>query len=225
MVFRLSEFERIALFKILLSSLCGGLIGLEREMKGRPAGLKTFSLVCVGAALTMTVNEYICLLYGSGDHARMAAQVISGIGFLGAGTIIVTGHNQVKGLTTAATLWVTAALGLAIGSGFYFGGIAGVTVICITSFFYRYLDKLIMKSSRNMRIYVEGMDEEFMLRLVNYFNVRSMKVLSLQRKLEDKWYEKDTCAVVELDFGKSRFHSAVIEDIKQLEGFRYVEEI
>lgn len=80
----LSEFEGIALFKTLLASVCGGLIGLEREMKGRPAGLKTFSLVCMGSTLAMITNDYIYLYLskGNGDAARMAAQVISGIGFL-----------------------------------------------------------------------------------------------------------------------------------------------
>jgi len=225
MVCGLSEFEGITFFKILLASLCGGIIGLEREMKGRPAGLKTFSLVCVGAALTMITNEYINVLHGSGDNARMAAQVISGIGFLGAGTIMVTGHNQIKGLTTAATLWVTAALGIAIGAGFYFGGIVGVVVIYITSFIYHHLDKIIMKSSRHMRIYVEGINEEFMLGLVNYFNKSGIKVLGLQRKSEDKWYEKDTSATIELDLGKNMLHSAVIDHIRTLEGLRYIDEL
>ena len=104
-----SRFEVVALFRMIIASICGGLIGLEREMKGRPAGLKTFSLVCIGATLAMITNEYISIYYGgSGDLARMAAQVISGIGFLGAGTIIVTGTNQVRGLTTAAALWEMA---------------------------------------------------------------------------------------------------------------------
>lgn len=223
----LSEFEGIALMKTIMASLCGGLIGLEREMKGRPAGLKTFSLVCMGSTLAMITNDYIYiyLSHGSGDAARMAAQVISGIGFLGAGTIMVTGHNQVKGLTTAAALWVTAALGIAIGSGFYFGGIAGLVVIYLTSFVYRHLDRKIMEHSRIMRIYVEGLDEEFMLRMVQYINIRGIKVLSLQRNPENKWYAKDTCAMIELDFGKNMLHKTILEEIRQLEGLRYVEEI
>lgn len=223
----LSEFEGIALLKTLLASLCGGLIGLEREMKGRPAGLKTFSLVCMGSTLAMITNDYIYIYLsrGSGDAARMAAQVISGIGFLGAGTIMVTGHNQVKGLTTAAALWVTAALGIAIGSGFYFGGVAGLGVIYVTSFIYRHLDRKIMEHSRIMRIYIEGLDEEFMLRLVQYFSVHNIRVLSLQRKSENKWYEKDACAMIELDFGKNKPHQTVLEEIRQIEGLRYVEEI
>ena len=95
-----------AIIRLLLGSICGGLIGLEREMKGRPAGLKTFSLVCMGATLVMVTNEfiYVNVANSTGDSARMAAQVISGIGFLGAGTIMTTGNDRVKGLTTAAAL-------------------------------------------------------------------------------------------------------------------------
>lgn len=223
----LSDFEAIALFKLLLASICGGLVGLERELKGRPAGLKTFSLVCVGSTLAMVTNEYIYLHLagGSGDSARMAAQVISGIGFLGAGTIMVTGHNQVKGLTTAAALWVTAALGIAIGSGFYFGGIAGLVVIYLSSITYRGFDRLITTRSRFMRIYVEGINENFMLDLMEFFNDREIRVLSLQRKSDNKWYKKDTCAIIEMDLGKDQKHRLILDEIKKLEGLRYAEEV
>ena len=140
-----TRFEVVALFRMIVASICGGLIGLEREMKGRPAGLKTFSLVCIGATLAMITNEYISRNFGgSGDLARMAAQVISGIGFLGAGTIIVTGTNQVRGLTTAAALWVTAALGISIGAGFYFGAFGGVAVIFTSSMTCKMIDRMVM---------------------------------------------------------------------------------
>ena len=223
----LSEFESTALLKMLLASICGGLIGLEREMKGRPAGLKTFSLVCLGATLIMITNDYIStfLSLGTGDPTRMAAQVISGIGFLGAGSIIVTGHNQVKGLTTAAALWVTATIGIAIGSGFYFGGIAGFFVIYVTSYIYQYLDEKIMETSRAMKIYVEGKDEDFMLCLINCLTAQQAKIISLQRKSESKWYAEDACAIIELDFGKRMSHKKILEKIRELDGLRYIEEI
>lgn len=94
----LDSFQISTLMRLVFAAVCGGLIGLERELKGRPAGLKTFSLVCVGATLAMITNEYISVYVsgGSGDAARMAAQVISGIGFLGAGTIIVTGVTRLR---------------------------------------------------------------------------------------------------------------------------------
>lgn len=169
------------LFRLLLGAVCGGLIGLERELKGRPAGLKTFSLVCMGAALVMVTNEYICALRDdyTGDAARMAAQVISGIGFLGAGTIMTTGNDRIQGLTTAAALWVTAAIGIAIGTGFYFGGAAGLVVLYLSSFTYRRIDAAIVARSRIMRIYVEGESEEFMLRLVEFFRTNQIRIVSL----------------------------------------------
>ena len=116
----LRELTYFAVGLRLLSALVmGGILGLERGMKNRPAGLRTYMLVCVGSCLIMMTNQYIFQATGTGDPTRMSAQVISGIGFLGAGTIIVTGKQQVKGLTTAAGLWASACVGLAIGAGFY----------------------------------------------------------------------------------------------------------
>ena len=102
----LEQFNLLSVFvRLALSTVLGGLIGLERGSHGQPAGLRTFALVCLGATIAMITDEYLVVTYGTGDPARLAAQVISGIGFLGVGTIIVTGKNYVKGLTTAASLW------------------------------------------------------------------------------------------------------------------------
>lgn len=91
--------------RILAAFALGGIIGMERGMKNRPAGLRTYMLVCVGSCLIMLTNQYIYQVFGSGDPVRMGAQVVSGIGFLGAGTIVVTKRNRIRGLTTAAGLW------------------------------------------------------------------------------------------------------------------------
>ena len=107
--------------RILTAALLGGLIGLEREAAKRAAGLRTHTLVSVGSALIMMTSIHIYELYvgiASVDPSRIAAQVVSGIGFLGAGTIIRSGKS-VSGLTTAATLWVVSAVGLAVGCGFW----------------------------------------------------------------------------------------------------------
>ena len=223
----ISEFEIGALVKIIMASICGGVVGLEREMRGRPAGTKTFSLVCIGSALIMITNEYIYkyTTYGTGDIVRMPAQVISGIGFLGAGAIMVTGHRRIKGLTTAAALWVTAAIGLTIGSGFFFGSLTALLVVSIKSFVYRYCDKKIMQRSRKMLICIEGENEEFLIRLKKCLDNNEVAVKFLERTSENKWYVSDVCATVELQLKKRVSHKSVIERIRQIEGFRYIEEI
>ena len=108
-------------FRLFLAIVLSGIIGFEREIHGRPAGLRTHVLVSVGAALVMLVS--IDGFGGSGDPARLAAQVVSGIGFLGAGAIIRDG-GDIKGITTAATLWICGMIGLACGNGYYVGAIA-----------------------------------------------------------------------------------------------------
>lgn len=117
------------ILRLLLATIIGGLIGIERENNNRPAGLRTHILVTVGAALIMLISSQS---FGDGnDPARLAAQVVSGIGFLGAGTIIRTG-NTIKGLTTAASLWVCGGIGLAIGSGYYLGGITTGIIVFLS---------------------------------------------------------------------------------------------
>lgn len=170
--FDLTSFETSAILKMLLSAVCGGSIGLGREIHRHSAGLKTFSIVCLGSTLIMITNDYIFryIAQGSGDLSRMAAQVVSGIGFLGAGSIMITNHNRIKGLTTAASLWVTAAIGISIGTGFYFGAISGTCIVHIISIFFQIIDKKIMKYSPYMVLCIDGQNEEFMLVLIDYFN-------------------------------------------------------
>lgn len=127
----ISTFEIV--IRLILSAILGGLIGTEREVNNRPAGLRTHILVTLGSTLIMLVSMdgFSHLANGSGDPSRLAAQVVSGIGFLGAGTIMRTGNN-IKGLTTAASLWVSAGIGLAIGTGYYLGAIVTATIVLIT---------------------------------------------------------------------------------------------
>ena len=91
--------------RIVLSLIIGGILGLERGRKNRPAGFRTYILVCLGSTLVMMTNQYVYQVFGTSDPTRMGAQVVSGISFLGAGTIIVTGRQQIKGITTAAGMW------------------------------------------------------------------------------------------------------------------------
>lgn len=123
--------------RILLSTVIGGCIGSERGRHGRAAGLRTHILVCLGSTMTVMLGIYCVQVLGlGGDPLRVSAQVVSGIGFLGAGTILTRGHFHITGLTTAAGLWTTACLGLAVGAGFYSGAILAwlVMTLAVTAF-------------------------------------------------------------------------------------------
>ncbi len=140
--FMISSVELI--LRLFLSALVGGSIGIEREVSNRPAGLRTHILVSVGSTLIMLVSIYG--FNGVGDPARLAAQVVSGIGFLGAGTIMRTG-NSIKGLTTAASLWVCSGIGLAIGAGYYTGGIVTAVIVLLSLISLQSVEQRVSKSS------------------------------------------------------------------------------
>ena len=141
--------------RLLLAMAFGGTIGFERGIRQRAAGLRTHMLLCVGAASTMLVSQYIYASYGVGDPARLSAQVISGIGFLGAGTIIVTRRNLIKGLTTAATLWATACMGLAVGVGFYECALAMYVILIFILLLVNVVDTKYLKIPTSTALYLE----------------------------------------------------------------------
>ena len=129
----LFEINALSIFiRLFLAALFGGIIGIERTTKKHAAGLRTYILVAIGACMIMLTNLFIVETFETGDIGRMGAQVISGIGFLGAGTIIITSRNRIKGLTTAAALWACAAMGLALGIGFYALALIGFIIIFIS---------------------------------------------------------------------------------------------
>ena len=148
------------ILRVCFCVICGGAVGIEREWRHRTAGLKTHILVCLGAAVCMITGQYVIEYYSilSIDPTRIGAQVVSGIGFLGVGTIIVTRDNKVKGLSTAAGLWVSACIGLAIGISFF--EIALIATACVVGLFVivKYLKGVgIMNESRKV-FYLEMED-------------------------------------------------------------------
>ena len=145
------------IIKLSLSIILGGLIGLEREYHRRPAGLRTHMLVAVGSAILMHINISMISVYPNIDPGRFGAQVISGIGFLGAGTIIKEGPT-VFGLTTAATLWTVAAIGLAIGNGNYLLGIIATVIIILVLSIFSYIEKNVKLNKKVSSILLETKD-------------------------------------------------------------------
>ncbi|MBE6733092.1 MAG: MgtC/SapB family protein [Ruminococcaceae bacterium] len=129
----LSQFTLPVLIRILMAMILGGLIGFERGRHGRAAGLRTHILVCVGSAMTALTGVFGAEALGGGDPFRISAQVVSGIGFLGVGMILVRNRTLITGLTTAAGLWATATIGIAVGYGFYAGAIISA-VLCVAVF-------------------------------------------------------------------------------------------
>ena len=139
--------------RLFVALICGGIIGIERERKQRPAGFRTHILICLGAAMATLTSQYLILEHGlAADPARLGAQVIAGIGFIGAGAIIVTRRRQVKGLTTAAGLWVCAIVGLSCGAGFFEAAILTTVIILIAELLFSRLEYYIISSSRAFSI-------------------------------------------------------------------------
>lgn len=142
--------------RLFLAVIIGGIIGLERGSNSHPAGFRTHILVCVAATLTMLTGEFINYnIAPNADPARLGAQVITGMGFIGAGTIFATGKHRIKGLTTAAGLWASACLGLAIGIGFYSGAIIGAILIFLSLAMLPKVENYFYKNSKLINIYVE----------------------------------------------------------------------
>ena len=160
------NFASMAL-RIALAVIVGGLLGLERERKSSPAGFRTYMLVAIGSTMTIMLSQYLDIMLSTKwlaqaqavgathDVSRFGAQVISGVGFLGAGTIILTGRKRVKGLTTAAGLWASACLGLAIGAGFYECVGICVALILICMYAFPALESRMILHSRYMNILAE----------------------------------------------------------------------
>lgn len=221
-----TELTPLSVFlRLLLAVICGGIIGIERGRKHRPAGLRTHMLVCLGSALAMITNQYIVGMYQVADPARLGAQVISGIGFLGAGTIIVTRHQQVIGLTTAAGLWASACMGLAIGIGFFEGALMGCAFIIFIILVMHKLDNRVALHSRVMELYVE-MEESFSLRaLLAYMANHGIRVNYLEIiRVRDQDHQ-GAAALITVKLPRRFAHADVLEGLRKVEGVAYIEEV
>lgn len=169
-----------ALIRIVLAMIIGGVIGLERGKQGRAAGMRTHILVCLGATLTSMLGFYTAEVLGlSNDPLRVAAQVISGIGFLGVGTILIKGRFQITGLTTAAGLWCAAAVGLALGAGFYEGAIFTFLAAILTITIIHRLEYTLNKRYSRFGIYIEIRSDSNVRYIIDYLT-KNFRVSDIQ---------------------------------------------
>ena len=212
--------------RMLLAVLCGGAIGIEREYKRRPAGFRTHILICLGAAMTTLTSQYLYLVMGLfTDMARLGAQVVAGIGFIGAGTIIVTRRQRVKGLTTAAGLWVAAIIGIAIGSGFYEGGIATTLLVLLAELVFSRLEYRILANAPEINLYIEYRDRATLDELLHLYREQGLKVVNLEITRSKGSEKHNACAIFTIRMDRRHTVEQLLRDIIAVDGVFQVEEL
>lgn len=212
--------------RLLMAVILGGIIGLERGANRHPAGFRTHILVCVGAALAMMTNQYITEHFaGTTDPARLGAQVITGVGFLGVGTILVTGRHKIKGLTTAAGLWASACLGLALGIGFYSGAFIAALVIFISLALLPKVENHFYRHSRLLDLYIEVDSIEHFKAVRRY--IRSIDTAFIETHIShNPPVAKGGIAFhITARLPKKMTHAQVIDALEQMEGVYLTEEL
>lgn len=211
--------------RLLVALICGGIIGIERERKHRPAGFRTHILICIGAAMTTLTSQYIAFNLGqTTDLARLGAQVIAGIGFIGAGTIIVTKRKNVKGLTTAAGLWASAIVGLCSGAGFIEGALLTTIIIIVAELLLARFEYFMVSSSRTVVIFVEYSDTNKLTAIVETVKENSSYIRDIEIT-KSSGENNNSCAIFSIQMPRRRTHDKMINLIANLDGVVSVEEL
>ena len=230
----------VTLFRLVVAAVCGGVIGVERGRKRRPAGFRTHMLVCMGAALAMLISQYLSmmtneywslLLYaktgnvpGNTDVARLGAQVINGIGFLGAGTIIVTGQQEVKGLTTAAGLWASACMGLCIGAGFVEGALFGCVLISVTIILFTRIERMVVARTRNLNLYVSFVHIDDVGKIISAIKEQEIRIFDVEIH-KATGNGNGPSAVFSVRLPKRMPHTKLLTLLASVENVRSIEEL
>jgi len=214
--------------KLMLAVFLGGLIGIERTGKRRPAGFRTYMFVCVGATLAMLLSQYeiqmlqtvwsnmVNIAETKMDVSRYGAQVINGVGFIGAGTIIATRRQEVKGLTTAAGLWVSACMGLAIGVGFYECIIFAFILVWLSIKGTLFIESRIIENSKNMNLYIEFESLNDISSIITCIKTLDIKIYSVDIDRGEEKKMKSPCAVFDIRLEKKMSHAGIIRMISNL---------
>lgn len=212
--------------RMLLAVLCGGMIGIERAFKRRPAGLRTHILICLGAAMTTLTSQYLYLnLHYYTDMARLGAQVVAGVGFIGAGTIIVTRRQRVKGLTTAAGLWSSAVIGLALGGGFYEGGVFATALVLIAELLFSRIEYRVLDHVPEVNLYMEYTDKDCLENVLRLYRENDLKILDMEITRSKFSENHNACAIFTLRLHKGCRIRQLLDLVGAAEGVISVEEL
>ena len=205
-------------FRVLLALVCGGMIGIERAEKRRPAGFRTHILICLGAAITAMTSEHLFLtMHYYLDVARMGAGVVSGIGFIGAGTIMVTRRQRVKGLTTAAGLWVVAIVGLCCGFGFYEGAVYTTVLVLVAEIFFSKLEYRLLRDTKEVTVYAEYVRPSCLEDIVSHCHGLGVKIVDLEiTKNGDE--RGSSCALLALLSRQGAGKEDILRELREIEG-------
>ncbi len=222
----LREFNTLSLcFRLLLAFFCGTVIGLERSYRNKPAGFRTHTLVCLAACIASVTGLYLYLIAElPTDVSRIGAQIISGLGFIGAGTIVVTKKRTVKGLTTAAGMWTAGIIGLAIGAGYYEGGIsATIMVLLIETVLNEFRKKI--RHSHDFRIAVSYYNRQNLDEVLRFCKDNQMAITNLKVTGTSEASVPIYSALVTLRTSKDPDHAILMKKINNMEGIISAEEL
>lgn len=222
----LREFNAEAvILRMLLAVICGGLIGVEREHKRRPAGFRTHTLVCLGAAMTTLTSQFLVVSGWTTDPARLGAQVVAGIGFIGAGTIIVTRRRQVKGLTTAAGLWVSAIIGLAVGAGYYEGALVATVFVLVAEVLLSKIEWYISSKAKNINVYVEYTETESVAEIAEEIKKLGVGIMDIEITRARAAEGPMMSAIFALQLGNKVKREDLLSQIQEIKGVLSIEEL
>lgn len=225
------------MLRIVLALMVGGVIGVERERKGRAAGFRTYMLVALGAAVTVILSQYLDLMldtFMAEDYAivgrrtdvvRIGTRVVSGVGFLAAGTILVTGKQEVKGLTTAAGLWASACIGLAVGAGFIECVLVSFLLIVLSIRVLPSIESMIINRSRNMLIYVETENILQLSGVVNFIKREDIRIFSLEIDQDKQENLESVTALLDIRLPIQLYHAELVAALSALDGVMSVDEV
>ena len=218
-------FATVAL-RMFLAMFCGGCIGLEREFKRRSAGFRTHILICLGATMTTSISQFLYLYMGYyTDMARLGAQVVAGIGFIGVGAIVTTPQKRVKGLTTAAGLWASAIIGLCLGAGFYEGALLATILILIAELVLSPIEHKYMDRTPEVNLYMEYNNKATLDNVLFIFRQMDIKVVNLEITRATE-YERHNASAIFLIRLNRRFNAnKEVDAVRKVEGVFSIYEI